>query len=394
MADKITLLAGTAQPVNTPFSTFSPLAVDFLDALSRAIRAEEKGEEIAAFGFWCRRAHVEGLKKRHSCPFPRLGRGLIFHLAPSNVPTMFAYSMALGMLAGNGNLIRLSQRRGEIEGRLCDLIARVLDRPEFAPLKERTAILSCPRDSETISSLLAQCDGRVIWGGDETVAAVRALPMPAHAVELAFPDRWSMCILCEQALDEMDGEQLAGLARRFYNDTYLMDQNACSSPQMVVWQTGGGGEDTRKRWWEAVAEEARRRYPLGPFQAERKYERFCLAAMETGCVAGLDRYGGNLLYVARLSQLPDDLTTLRGGFGLFFQWESETLEPLLDRLTPKVQTIACAGVDGVSLAQQLAGRQARGVERIVPVGQALEMDTLWDGHDIIAELSRILAVEV
>ena len=59
-----------------------------------------------------------------------------------------------------------------------------------------------------------------------------------------------------------------------------------------------------------------------------------------------------------------------------------------------MQTIACAGVDGVSLAQQLAGRQARGVERIVPVGQALEMDTLWDGHDIIAELSRILAVEV
>ena len=270
----------------------------------------------------------------------------------------------------------------------------MLDRPEFAPLKERTAILSCPRDSETISSLLSACDGRVIWGGDETVAAVRALPMPAHAVELAFPDRWSMCILCEQALDQMDGEQLAGLARRFYNDTYLMDQNACSSPQMVVWQTGGGGEDTRKRWWETVAEEARRRYPLGPFQAARKYERFCLAAMETGCVAGLDRYGGNLLYVARLSQLPDDLTTLRGGFGLFFQWESETLEPLLDRLTPKVQTIACAGVDGVSLAQQLAGRQARGVERIVPVGQALEMDTLWDGHDIIAELSRILAVEV
>lgn len=47
MADKITLLAGTARPVNTPFSTFSPLAVDFLDALSRTIRAEEKGEEIA-----------------------------------------------------------------------------------------------------------------------------------------------------------------------------------------------------------------------------------------------------------------------------------------------------------------------------------------------------------
>lgn len=395
MADNLTVLVGTAQPDCQPLAPFSPLVMSFLDALSRAIRASgTRGEEIAAFGFWCRRAHLEQLSKRHACLLPRLGRGLILHLAPSNVPTMFAYSLAVGMLAGNANLVRLSQRHGEIERALCALLAQVLDRPEFAPLRARTGVISCPRDSETISALLSRCDGRVIWGGDETVAAVRALPMPAHAVELAFPDRWSLCVLSEEALDRMDDEQLEGLARRFYNDTYLMDQNACSSPQMVIWQNDGGGEKTRERWWEAVAGEAARRYPLGPFQAARKYERFCLAAMETGYVAALERYGGNLLYVARLARLPDELSRLRGGFGLFFQWEGQGWEDLFDRLTPKVQTIACAGVDGGTLARQLADRQVRGVARIVPVGQALEMDTIWDGCDLIAALSRILATEV
>ncbi len=28
--------------------------------------------------------------------------------------------------------------------------------------------------------------------------------------------------------------------------------------------------------------------------------------------------------------------------------------------------------------------------RVVPLGQALEMDTVWDGRDLIAALSRII----
>ena len=90
----VTLLAGVLQPERETYPVFSPEAMEFLAAVSAEIGASElhSVSEIAAFGFWCRRAHLEALAKRHASPFPRLGRGLAFHIAPSNVPTMFAYS--------------------------------------------------------------------------------------------------------------------------------------------------------------------------------------------------------------------------------------------------------------------------------------------------------------
>ena len=48
-------------------------------------------------------------------------------------------------------------------------------------------------------------------------------------------------------------------------------------------------------------------------------------------------------------------------------------------------------MDAGETAAFLAARHAQGVDRVVPVGQALEMDTVWDGRDLIAELSRIVS---
>lgn len=391
MRDDAVLLAGVERPSAEPWAPFAPLALDFLEALSAALRKEHGGrEELAAFGFWCRRPHLEALAKRHESPLPRLGRGLLFHVAPSNVPAMFAYSFAIGLLAGNANMVRLSTRRGEIEARLCAVLGKVLDLPRFAPVKARSSFLSYERDDSLTAGYLSQCDGRVIWGGDAAVEAVERLPMPPHGVTVSFPDRWSLALLDQKALSGLSPSELAALAHRFYNDTYLMDQNACSSPQLVVWLADGGENPVRRRWWEALAAEAGERYPMGPFQAARKYERFCVCAM-TGPAAVLERYGGNLVYVFRLAARPAAPMEWKGGFGLFFETEVQSLEQLLPLLSPKTQTLVCGGVDPGETAAFLASRHARGVSRVVPVGQALEMDTIWDGRDMIAQLSRIIS---
>lgn len=391
MRDNITLLAGVERPSAEPWAPFAPLALDFLDALSAALRRAHGGrEELAAFGFWCRRAHLEALAMRHASPLPRLGRGLLFHVAPSNVPTMFAYTYAIGLLAGNANLVRLSTRRGEAEERLCALLRQVLEQPRFAPVKARSGFLSYARSDALTAGYLSRCDGRVVWGGDATVEAMRALPMPPHAVEVCFPDRWSLALLSQKALSAMDGPELAGLAHRFYNDTYLMDQNACSSPQLVVWLRDGGDGAARRRWWEALAAEAGERYPMDPFRAARKYERFCAQAM-SGPPMTLERYGGNLVYVARLSSLPTAPVDWKGGFGLFFEGEAQDPADLLPLLSPKTQTLSCGGLRSGEIAAFLAEHHAPGIDRVVPMGQALEMDTVWDGRDLIAALSRLVS---
>lgn len=393
MRNDIILLGGVERPEAVPWAPFAPEAIDFLEAVSEAVRAcGDRREELAAFAFWCRRSHLESLKIRHACPQPRLGRGLIFHVAPSNVPAMFAYTYAIGLLAGNANIVRLSTRRGEMEARLCGILKETLDRPCFEAVKARSAFVSYERDDEITGAYLAGCDGRVIWGGDEAVSAIRRLPMPPHAVELCFPDRWSFALLSQAYLSAQKEEELEELACRFYNDTYFMDQNACSSPQMVIWLKDGGEETIRRRWWEAVAKRAGERYSLGPYRAARKYERFCREAMTMTApsVARLEKFGGNLVYVAGLDALPVAPIELKGGFGLFYESETENLEALLPMLSAKVQTLCCAGLEPGKVAAFLAEHRAKGVDRVVPIGRALEMDTVWDGHDLIGALSRMI----
>ena len=141
-----------------------------------------------------------------------------------------------------------------------------------------------------------------------------------------------------------------------------------------------------------MAKEAQGRYSLGSFQAAQKYERFCRAAMTMTdpTVVRLDRYGGNLVYVAQLSALPTAPLELKGGFGLFFECEATALNQLLPMLSAKVQTLVCAGPEPGDMAAFLAAHRARGVDRVVHLGQALEMDTVWDGRDLIEALSRVI----
>ena len=252
MRDNVTLLAGAEQVDAAPWLPFDPRVVDFLAELSaEVLRGPDtrRQEASAAFGFWCRRARLEALAARHASPLPRLGRGLAFHLAPANVPALFAYTLAIGLLAGNANVVRLSSRRVEGEAPLLAALRRVLERPEHAAVRARTSLITYGRDDAVTADYCARCDARIVWGGDATVAAVRAMPMPPHAVELCFPDRWSLAVFSQRAFSALTPEERGALAHRFYNDTYQMDQNACSSPQLVLWLEDGGDPACRGRWW-------------------------------------------------------------------------------------------------------------------------------------------------
>ena len=393
LQSEVTLLSGVLQPERTPYPVFSPETMAFLAAVSAEIGASKLHSipEIAAFGFWCRQAHLESLAKRHASSFPRLGRGLAFHIAPSNVPTMFAYSFTIGLLAGNANIVRLSERGGEMSAMLCACIGRVLDRPEFAAIKRRTSFISYSRDDALTAAYTASCDARIIWGGDETIRRIRALPLPPHAVELVFPDRWSFALFSQAAFSQADNETLAAWAHRFYNDTYLMDQNACSAPHLVVWENDGGDSSVRLRWWEKLAAEAQAAYRFGAYQAARKYEQLCLAAMTLSEEISIAQYADNLLYVASLAKIPPNaVEALRGTFGFFFETEIRDKEELLPLLSFKVQTLCAEGYGREALAQFFAQRRAAGIDRITALGQTMEMDTIWDGKDLIAELSRFI----
>lgn len=59
-------------------------------------------------------------------------------------------------------------------------------------------------------------------------------------------------------------------------------------------------------------------------------------------------------------------------------------------MTSKVQTITTLNIDIQALRTQLIQAGITGVDRIVPFGQAMDMDMIWDGRNLLNTLTRII----
>lgn len=391
--NNINELVGKGSMEVRPLPIYSREACGFLEDLSKFLRNDREARgfpDIMAFAFWCRRGNI--LQLREAYPWGnRLGRGLAFHIAPSNVPVNFAYSLAFGMLAGNANVVRVSEKAFPQTEILCRGLREVLNRPEHGLLAGQTRVVSYGHDREINDFYSSQCDVRVIWGGDATIRQIRQSELKPRATEITFPDRYSFALFDQEAVASLGADELAGLAGKFYNDTYLMDQNACSSPHMIFWTNARGKEDARERFWDAV-HQAAAKYDMPEKKVMDKYTLLCENGA-TGKGKGILRWHGNLLYVVSLQEMPEKIEELRGKFGLFYEMELENIEEIFDRISEKVQTCVTFGVSGETLAKRLADCHVRGVDRIVPVGQAMDIGVYWDGYDVIGSLSRGLVVQ-
>lgn len=380
---------------------FSEPVMDFLSALSERIKSDDllrSDEEIRAFGFWCRRANLERYRNQYTGNDFRLGRGLVFHIAPSNIPAMFAWSMAIGLLAGNSNIIRISSRTAGQGMRLKELIGQMLSEEKKSSLAglsqggiyDMVRFVSYGSSSrEQTAYYSSLCDVRVIWGGDRTVDEVRQIPLRADAYDIIFPDRSSLLLLNTDRISELEEDELQALAHRFYMDTYSVDQNACSSPSSVIWHDEGGQwaekEGVRKRWWAAV-EQAAAAYQLTPSRAYRKFQALCEAALNDTSLCEAVRYG-NRLWVVPV-QKTKELAKRKGSFGTFYEYGIKELEELIPAINKKIQTMTCYGYDIQKLRRFVRDSRLRGIDRIVPLGQAMTFEPTWDGMDLIERLSR------
>ena len=43
-----------------------------------------------------------------------------------------------------------------------------------------------------------------------------------------------------------------------------------------------------------------------------------------------------------------------------------------------------------AFCEAVVAARLRGIDRIVPVGKAMDIGVFWDGHDLVRELSRIV----
>lgn len=347
--------------------------------------------DVVTFAFFCRRAHLDALRAPYHSLADRLGRGLVFHIAPGNVPMNFAYSLVAALLAGNASIVKASSRDFPQTKLVCDAMQALLA-GAHAALLPYVNVVEYPREQQRITELFSSlCDVRVIWGGDETIRRVREAPLAPWAFDVTFADRWSLLVADANAVGAMEDAALRAIAKGFYDDTYLFDQNACTTPRLVYWLGEGAALQTAQaRFWDAVHAYAAPRYPIDPVVAVDKRIALYRAALTLGG-ATLAPMPDHLAVRIRLSALSPEVVHFRSGGGCFLEYAAQTLEPLLPLLNRKAQTLTLLGLDPAPVKAYLLASGVRGVDRLSTVGHTMDFSLTWDGYDLIHTLSRVLA---
>ena len=386
--NEIRYLVGNEIMEIQPLSIYSEIVCDFLDELSGILRKNSEAKlypDVLTFAFWCRKANILKLKEADQRNYPRFGRGMVFHIAPSNVPINFAFSLVFGMLAGNANVVRVSGKDFPQTMIVCSAINHLLELERFDVLKRQIQIISYDHKKEVTDYFSQKCSVRVIWGGDRTIEEIRRSPLHPRANEVTFSDRYSFAIFDEKVFADM-GDAINQIAEKFYNDTYLMDQNACSSPHLILWKNSLKDCSGRKLFWKALAGVANK-YDLQAKKVMDKYTMLCEQVANTKEIVSVDAYN-NLLYVAKLEQIPAEFEDLRGRFGLFYEADLMNFYEVLSKVTNRVQTCVTYGIDHEELLKELIENHVVGIDRIVTVGEAMNIGVYWDGYDVIGNLSR------
>lgn len=393
---QISFLVGNADQVdNTPVVVFDKSRIDFIAALSSfLLRKSDMSEfpDVVTFAFWCRRANLTKIATRSRSDYLRVGLGLVFHISPSNVPVNFAFSLVFGLLAGNSCVVRLPSKESAAGTAIIDAIAQLLKTPSHAPLSPFIHLIRFQREDRVSEFWLTAADGRVVWGGDSTVAHMRGLKSRPRSREVAFPDRYSLCIIGPKKILEASSDALKTLCAQLFNDIYLMDQNACSSPQLLVWVGEATAVlDAKAKLWPVFTRYVESKYVLEPVHVMDKYVDACRNVLSNDNVTAVQQYK-NLLYRIELDAISEQQHFQRGYFGTIHEVSIGALNELAPIINDRYQTLTYFGLDKVALSAFVVSCRLRGIDRIVPIGRALEMDAVWDGYDIVTHLSRIVDI--
>ena len=131
---KIKIIVGNFNLKDGPFKVFDQNIILLLSKVSKEILQNKKCKkfpDLVSFGFWCRESNIKALINNYSFFKNRMGRGTVFHITPSNVPTNFAYSMVFGLLSGNNNIVRLPSKNFLQVKILCDIFKKLSKKKKF-----------------------------------------------------------------------------------------------------------------------------------------------------------------------------------------------------------------------------------------------------------------------
>jgi len=373
--------------------TYKPFDEDILksiDSLSKKIIHSKEAKissEIMALGFWMRKSNIYSYKKRYGEDVTKFsnGLGMLFHVPPSNIETGFAYSLFFGLITGNTNILRLPKNSEKIANFLISKI-NSLKKYQKKILKELIYLVTFERNDDLINNISNIVDARLIWGSDETIDFFKNLKTKISCRDMFFSDKFSLCLINSDDIVKLGKDEMNVLTKKFYNDTYLIDQNACSSPHLILW-TGKNIENAKKKFWNKMSLFIKQNYNLKHFAAIDKFNSAMIYSASKNEKIKIDNHENYLIRI-NLKKLDKKIDKLKGKWGLFYEFSNKNKFIINLPFSKKYQTMTYFGYKKKEIEKMINNSNIHSLNRLVPVGSSLDMNLYWDGYDIVSTLTR------
>ena len=376
----------------SPKCPFDDSVVEFLNSLSKILMKSREAKaypDVITLGFWMRKSSVLAFKERFVTDSSdiKIGRGVAFHIAPSNVPVNYAYSLLTGLLTGNANVVRIPSKDFPQVSIINKAINEALE--EYPDMKPYICLVRYGRDQKVNDMFSALADTRIIWGGDNTIAEIRKSPLGPRAGEIAFADRYSLAVIdSDKYMEVSDKERLA---EEFYNDTYLSDQNACTSPRLVVWM-GEKKEEAKELFWKYEHDLVKKKYQFQSIMGINKLTSSYLMTVSKEGVH-VEQREDNYIVRVNVTEVNPDLMQLKDNSGYFFEYDCDDIIEIRDFCNnTHCQTIGFLGEKETIMPLLISG--IKGVDRVVPIGKTMDFDFIWDGYNLVERLTRTIKVNI
>ncbi len=291
-------------------------------------------------------------------------RGPIAIWLPNNVSLLGPLTLILASLSGNPVWLKAGSRSEDLAAAFLDFCRTALPQGPLADyLQSRVRLESFDRDDPRVREMAQTAAVRIVFGSDEAVAAIDALPHPPESISFAFSDRRSEAWIEPSRVDDATLENLAKVFA-------IYGQAGCTSPRRVVLIDGTIDEARSAR--DRLLAVWRKAIPRDPpmHQASANIMTRQHAAI-LGWSAELTERHGAVLAVGDAS-LPE----IEGPSVLPFV--ALPLEQAIAQLPSKIQTIGHA-VANPRNPRWLRMLASTSVKRFVPLARMHHFGPVWDG---------------
>ncbi len=390
---KAKYLVGNISKLNNFLKPFDPLIINFLDDFSKILRKESKNlSDLITLSFFCRRNNILKLKNKYfNNDHVSFGLGLLFHITPSNIPTNFAYSLIFGLLCGNSNIVKVPTKNFKEISVICETLNKTLSFKKYIKVKRMISIIRYTNNDELTKKLSLICDARLIWGGDKTISNIKKYESKSRNIDIPFSDRFSISLINTEKYLKLSNHSSNMLAKNFYNDTYVVDQNACSSPHLILWK-GKSSNLAKKKFWTNLKKLVDENYNPPVISSVDNYSRLVSDLISKKNILTYRAFNRSL-YVISLKKLSPNIELKKTKWGFFYECNIKDLNILKNITNKKLQTLTYFGFSKKYLKSFFQSNNFNGIDRIVPFGQALNIDLIWDGYDITKLLTRRIDIK-